>query len=249
MNETDIPVSLNILRRQQYLLAADESDFLDWLIIKHRGFGFKEFNYSYAQIESEIGIKRTRLEKIVSKFKEMGFLKAEVKGVKIVRALKTHFDVDYKRLLNQLSQLITQSDQEYYNSWKAFLTKCARGERKKEKRPKGWEAESRSGHEILTDIWNERIDLYNEKREDGRLSSHTRLPINSTILSKLHDSSQEIGWEGVKNSFTAFADAVIRGEKKVRSPLQCFFKNDNGYFEVINEYLDYHNLHYTYKKQ
>lgn len=248
MTDTEIPVSLNVLRRQQYLLTSDESDFFDWLLIKHRGFGFKEFNYSYAQIEQETGIKRTRLMTIINKFEKMGFLIVEVKGVKLIRALKTHFDIDYRVLLSQLPQLISKNNSEYYESWKAFLTKCSKGEKRTEKKPKNWKKEALEVHEGLVQRWNQRIDYYNEDRTDGRANSHTMLPKSPKILEKLYAAFKEFGLKGIDNAFTAFVDAVISDKKEVTRPLQCFLKNDNGYFEIINEYLDKFNTDYSYKK-
>ncbi len=242
----DIPCHVNLLRAQHYKLPRVEACFLDWLLLKHRSFNYQEFNYSYGQIESEFGIKRTQLDKIIAKFSKMGFLRVEAKGVAVLKTKKTHFDIDYTALLKTLPELIDKADEDYYKSWVAFCKTGKRGDRKNsDALAKDWKKQMRILHSELVDIWNQRIDLYNKERKDGRQNDHTTLPMSDKILTGLAKVNNQYGAENIKHSFLAFADAVIKDAYNTKRPLNNFLSNTDGEYKVIDCHLDKFNVDYS----
>ncbi len=120
-NAPEIPLCVNILRLQHYLLQPDEVVFFDWLVVKTIAFGYKEFHYSQMRIEAETRIRRTRQDKIIAGFVEYGFLTAEVKEHAMARGRVKHFHVNFSLLASpQVLQGIIQPGTMLYHHFLVF---------------------------------------------------------------------------------------------------------------------------------
>lgn len=98
------PLSLNIIKRKRFnYFNVDYSEilFFEWLIVYSSRYGFKEFYRSNANIYKDIGLKRAKIERARNKFKKLGFLKTEVKGVPAVQ----HYLIEFDILLNCLDNI------------------------------------------------------------------------------------------------------------------------------------------------
>ena len=89
-NDEFIPIDyeshfgLRLLAFQNYnsdFFTCDERVIFETLIIKFRSFGFKPFYWSRSVIWNEVGIKRSRATKILSKFEKLGIISTQVKSI------------------------------------------------------------------------------------------------------------------------------------------------------------------------
>lgn len=91
------PMAINIRKLQRYnfsFFTLEEVVFFEYLVVKAPLFKFKEFYHSTSTIAKEIGIKRSKLESIITKFGRMGLLSVEVKGFPKVK----HFTVNFEKI-------------------------------------------------------------------------------------------------------------------------------------------------------
>lgn len=120
MNKT--PLAINFSRFQAYRLAPDEVVLFEKLLFKQYNFGGNCFYYTGEAIESETRIKRRRVEAILYKFEELGFLDC-VKIVKRNGSSKAkHFKVNFEILLEEdvLSEIIDK-ESDYYKEFREFI--------------------------------------------------------------------------------------------------------------------------------
>jgi hypothetical protein len=88
------PTAINILKLQRYnfdYFTLEEVVFFEYLVVKRRAFGFKQFYHSHATIAKEIGIKKGNLSAILGRFTELGIIEIEVKGFPPVHNYKVNF--------------------------------------------------------------------------------------------------------------------------------------------------------------
>lgn len=111
-NIPEIPLCINVIRLQSYLLAPDEVILFDWFIVKQVAFKYQDFHYSQARIEEETRIKRTRQNIIIALFKEMGFLTSQVRENKETRGRVSYFKVNFEVLADKdiLSEVINANE-------------------------------------------------------------------------------------------------------------------------------------------
>ena len=103
------PTCVNILKLQRYnfkFFSLEEVVFFEYLIVKAKAFGFGQFYHSTETISGETGIKRTKLNTIISKFIELEILQVEIKGFPKVK----HFKVDFERIYALLSQIYQSAE-------------------------------------------------------------------------------------------------------------------------------------------
>lgn len=98
------PTAINILKLQRYnfgFFAIEEVVFYEYLLVKARAFGYKEFYHSTATITKETGIRRSSLDAIIKKFVALGILNLCVKGFPKVK----HFTVDFNTIYKLLPKI------------------------------------------------------------------------------------------------------------------------------------------------
>ena len=103
-----IPLAVIILNFKNYnfdFLKTDEVVFFDWLVVKGKSFGFKEFYHSAKQIHDQIGIGRNRLPSIQAKFVDLGIITLHTKPPLGGFGNFTHYKVDYARIVELLPKI------------------------------------------------------------------------------------------------------------------------------------------------
>lgn len=73
---------LNFMQYDSNFFVCDERVFFEALLIKYKKSNFTSFYWSKEKIFKELGIKKDRAEKIISRFKEMGIISVENKKTK-----------------------------------------------------------------------------------------------------------------------------------------------------------------------
>ena len=121
----NVPITISINKFSMYRLSPDEVVLFEFLIFKQNHFdpyGF--FYHSQRKIISKLKIKRSRLEKIIKTFEDIGFLKTEVRQEGKTNSLVTYFKIDFDTLGKDevLSQIIDEKSQ-LFNDFKKWL-KC-----------------------------------------------------------------------------------------------------------------------------
>ncbi|MBD5375455.1 MAG: hypothetical protein HDR77_08265 [Bacteroides sp.] len=248
--KTDYPMAVNVIRLQAYLLPPDEAVFFDWLMVKAAAFGFKPFYYSYKRIYEELRINRTRLDTILRKFVEMGIVEISVKGDALARTKVTHFNVSLECVLNNLPQIINAQDTEYFEYWRSFLSNGMSGKKSKKPTKTAMKLAEEAFSELVK-MYNNRIKMYNNGELTGekpkRKMRETSLPKSDSRMKKIAYLTQMHGTRAVCYSFTAFADAVLKGDIGCAHPLDYFLKHENGFYPVFDKYLDEFNESYRYE--
>lgn len=90
-------------------------------------------------------------------------------------------------------------------------------------------------------------ETYNSRRRMVKTKkySETKLVINKQIKEKLSAALKRKGEQALKNSFIAYADAVIKEKISPDKLLPYFLSQKNGEYEVLDIYLDYFNSNYS----
>lgn len=125
MKET--PLCINFQRFSGYILAPDEVVLFEKLLFKQYNFGGNCFYYTGEAIENETRIKRRRVDAILCKFEELGFLDCTKMVKKNGSSKAKHFKINYDVLLddNVLSQIIDH-ESDYYKTFKEFIKEIVR---------------------------------------------------------------------------------------------------------------------------
>ena len=258
-NIPEIPLCINVIRLQSYLLAPDEVILFDWFVVKQVAFKYQDFHYSQARIEEETRIKRTRQNMIISLFKEMGFLTSQVRENKETRGRVSYFKVDFEILANKdnLSEIIDAKTALF----KDFLkyTKYLSSEQKKAVKPQKkdvFDANTADRiYNLLNSTYEERRIMYNKgeltSKKPDRAKSATQLQRNKTIERKLARLSQTYDDNAICHSFAAYTDSVFKEEKAPENFINYFLSYDDTTeaFGVFEYYLNNFNLNYGYKNK
>ena len=97
--------------------------------------------------------------------------------------------------------------------------------------------------------YDNRLQMYNEDSKQKRAKSKTTLVFNANIKAKIKEALEVSGEVGVKHSFMAYTDAVLKGEITPTKFLPYFLSKQYGEFSVIENYLDHFNSNYGYDKK
>ena len=103
------PTCVNILKLQRYnfkFFSLEEVIFFEYLVVKAKAFGFKQFFHSTETISRETGIKRSKLDSIIKRFYSLGLISVEVKGFPKVK----YFKLDFEKVFTLLSKIYKSAD-------------------------------------------------------------------------------------------------------------------------------------------
>lgn len=100
----------------------------------------------------------------------------------------------------------------------------------------------------LQQLYDARINIYNEDKKYKRAKSQTKLVINRNIKTKLQVALNDKGEVAIRNAFLAYTDQVLKGDISPSKFLPYFLSKNYGEYGVIDTYLDYYNLEYGYNK-
>lgn len=105
---------LNFMKYNSNFFTCDERVFFITLLVKFKSFDFKPFFWSKEKIFQEVGIKKDRANKIIKKFKELGFLSTELRKAQIDgRPMQVnYFDIDGGKIIDLLPQMLHSDEDE-----------------------------------------------------------------------------------------------------------------------------------------
>lgn len=115
------PLAVNIIKLQRYnfkFFSLEEVVMFEYLIVKARAFKFKEFYHSSATIEKETGIKKSKLNSILHRFKRIKILNITVKG----RPQVKYFKVDFKKIYSLLNKIYGNEKEKPFAEIRKLLT-------------------------------------------------------------------------------------------------------------------------------
>lgn len=258
------PLATNVLRLHDYLLAPDEVVLFDALLVKAISFHYKNFYYSQQRIEREMRIKRTRFEKIIRLYKEMGWLTTYIDKIPETDGQIRYFYVDFARLARPevLGKVVREGSGLYadmqayllYHSHQAY--KASTPETRREERKKKKDSEVVEDIRImLQDTLNERRRMYNVGKitdQNKRKLYETTLVLTAQQKNSLLELNYRYGKEAIHQAFMAYYDCVLEGDSyKPKNLLNYFLSKDklSGDFGVFTDCLNGYVLSYSSPKE
>lgn len=255
-------LATNILKLQRYNFekwGCEGIILFEWFVIKGKSFGYKEFYQSLRNIREETGIKRAKAEKIISKFKEIGLLQCEIKGMPKVR----HFIVDFS-FLAKVTKLSLFYKKEHVHEaliWFKELEKQAKKKKQNKTKGKDQKGLDRNLESLiirLNHTFNSRREVCNEenkkeaiKKETSRYNhlSKTEIPISLLNQHQLSLMLDHYKVDTIENSFIAYADNVFKGNEEPYNMMNHFlmFDESKGTWSVFDYYLNHFNTNYSMK--
>lgn len=100
----------------------------------------------------------------------------------------------------------------------------------------------------LEQSFSSRREMITQDKSQKKGLSTTKLVINDSIKKMVSDCLRHKSELEINNSFTAYADAVLKDQISVKKFLPYFFSKQFGEYSVIETYLDYFNINYSYSK-
>lgn len=195
----------------------------------------EEFFHSTQTLANKTGIKRHSVDRILIKFKKMGIIDYQIKGMPKVKHIKIlwgnilqilpeiyQFDkveeyfggstqplIEFYQLLGENNEKIAENTEEK-NSIKNSTAEYEE-ELEKEKNDdvlaKDEENAINQFLEQLQDIFQNRIKRYNVDNVDQK--DYTTLPIKKSVINKMHQALKIMKETDVKNAFMAFSEEML----------------------------------------
>jgi len=100
----------------------------------------------------------------------------------------------------------------------------------------------------LQRIYKKRIELHNDNKSTRRGKSHSVLVVTKRIKDQVKDALNLKSELEITNAFTPYIDEILNENLTISKILPYFFAFKNDEYEIIDTYLEYHNLHYGYSK-
>jgi len=254
IDNPEIPLSVNIIRFQSYLLNPDEVIFFDWLVVKSIHFGYDEFYYSQDRIENEIRIKRTRQDKIISSFSELGIINIAVKENRTTKGRVRYYFVDFEALCDKdvLSSIISPKSSLYANFVQYFKHHSSEQKKVQKKKPQENTADKQKVdniYNLLNRVYEQRRNRYNKDKNKG-LKSPIQLQRSKPLEKKLLRLNEKYDMNSIENSFLAYVDAVFNKEEEPNNLIRYFlaYDFDSDEWGVFGKYLNYFALNYSHSK-
>lgn len=221
LSAPEIPLCINVLRLLNYRLAPDELILFDWLTVKQISFKYKPFHYSQARVEEETRIRRTRQEVIIKQFSALGFLKTDIKVNSVTRGRVRYYSVDFSVLadVDVLVEIIMPQTTLFRDFILYFAYHATMQKKSKE-----------------------------EQLKPERSKSAMQLQHNKPIERKLAKLADYYNDNSIKNAFLAYVDEILTQKKEPENLMYYFlsFDETSDCFGVVNHYLNYFTLHYSY---
>ena len=252
------PLAVNIIKYQRYNFAFLNCQeivlFETLLVLGGISFKNKEFFHSTQTLSDKTGIKKHSINKILSRFKGLGFIEYQIKGMPKVK----YITVLWENIFEQLPDFYqpNENDKQYDDIIKLFIEyfqpltdtnkekNINKNTNENIKIEKTANAAAEEHISILegefNDIFNKSVYKYNKqfpsnKKEPISINFHENdsLKIN-TALNKYPRNE-------LLNSFSKYCDELLLGNVDVKKTLIGYFLKEEGHnFPVIERSL----LHY-----
>ena len=235
------PLSINFKTYQQYDLNntnIDEIVFFEWLVVKRLSFGSDEFFYQNHRVFKDLGIKRSRLEKIQNKFSDYGLV-VEPKGLNNA----TNYNVTDEFIRNFIYTHLLESYQK--GTLKQLLNLDFKNEVKVSR------VEKKKVLELIKDleiIYNNRRTRKVQYTKGSKYLERSGLSHNNKTYQqfKLLMSKYTVN-EVIHNSFVCYVDNIIKGDDKTLHILNNFssYNRTNDSFPIFESRLNTFNNDYA----
>ena len=222
--------------------------------------GREEFFHSTQTLADKTGIKRHSVDRILMKFKKIGIIDYEIKGMPKVKHIKILWDNILEMLpeiyqFDKVKEYFDGSTQPLIDFYKLLAENDKKiAEKSKEKNTiknstEEYEEENKQIYivsakaenyakdtlEQLKSVFQDRIKKYNDENRNQK--KFTELPVKKSSLHKLYNALNVIDRQDIINAFIAFADEMLY--MKVRPKLDAlsyFLTEENGEYPVVFKY-------------
>lgn len=234
----------------------------------------EEFFHSTQTLADKTGIKRHSVDRILIKFKKMGIIDYQIKGmpkVKHIRILwdnilemlpeiyqfnkvKEYFGGSTQPLIDYYKQLAENNEKIPENNEEKNIIKNNTEEYEKKIKKEIEEnaiAEDEENAVIffleeLKAIFRNRIEQYNRDNEDYK--DYVSLTIKNSVIKKMYWTLKFKEKTDIKNAFLAFSDDMLYMRVKPKlDALSYFLKEEKGEFPVIDTYKLHFIINYSTK--
>ena len=272
-------LAINIIKFQYYNLDffnCQEIVLYETLVVLG-GISFakkEEFYHSTQTLAGKTGIKEHSINKILRKFKDLGLIDYQIKGMPQVK----HFRIYWDNIIEMLPEIYqfdkveeyfggsTQPFIDYYKQLAENNEKIAENTEEKniiknnteeyEKKIKKEIQENAIAEdeenavifflEELKAIFRNRIEQYNRDNEDYK--DYVYLTIKNSVIKKIYWTLKFKEKTDIKNAFLAFSDDMLYMRVKPKlDALSYFLKEEKGEFPVIDTYKLHFIINYSTK--
>lgn len=230
------PLAINFKKLQRYDMkkaSIDEITFFEWLILKQKIFGDENpFFYQNRRAMEEVGIKRSRLESIKSKFVDYGLI-VEPKGI----LNTTHYHVQYEFISNYVDDhVLLQHREEYLNQITTINFR-------------GIDQLSEDEYDKTTTLIDQLNELYNQRRHAyNRLNGevlvlNVKMDYDNKTIYQLNKMRLKYNEDTIFTTFSSFIDALLDERDHTTHILNNFSSYDNHLdkFPVLSYYNRLYN--------
>lgn len=262
------PFAVNFRKLQTYNLKyipLDEAVFFEYLMLLAQSFGYKQFYHSTAKISEEVGIKRTRIETLISKFTKAEIIDVEVKGFpkvkfftvridKVVRMLPAIYQfVGNDKLYDEINKLYAEINKKYVETnlqEKLNISNNIKETKEVTKDKKGVDMASPYKYSIseVSDFLNKIENTYNTVRQNKEPGKYPKalLPFKKFVAPLANEALNEMGHKLLSDAWLVYVHKIVGGELKPKQILKYFFSKKDDTFDVIGSMADVHNTEYVY---
>lgn len=100
----------------------------------------------------------------------------------------------------------------------------------------------------LQRLYKSRIQMHNKSDSQKRGKSESKLVVTKRLKEQVKKSLKVKTELEITNAFLPYIDQVLKEEITISKILPYFFAFKNDEYEIIDNYLDYYNIHYGYEK-
>jgi len=234
----------------------------------------EEFYHSTQTLAGKTGIKVHSINKILRRFKNLGIIDYQIKGMQKVKHIRIlwenilemlpeiyQFDkveeyfggstqplIDYYKQLAENNEKITENNEEkniIKNNTEEYDKKI-----KKEIQENAVAEDEENAVifflEELKAIFRNRIEQYNRDNEDYK--DYVSLTIKNSVIKKMYWTLKFKEKTDIKNAFLAFSDDMLYMRVKPKlDALSYFLKEEKGEFPVIDTYKLHFIINYSTK--
>lgn len=234
----------------------------------------EEFYHSTQTLAGKTGIKVHSINKILRKFKDLGIIDYQIKGMPQVKHLRILWDnilemlpeiyqfdkveeyfggstqplIDYYKQLGENNEKIPENNEEkniIKNNTEEYEKKI-----KKEIEENAIAEDEENAVifflEELKAIFRNRIEQYNRDNEDYK--DYVSLTIKNSVIKKMYWTLKFKEKTDIKNAFLAFSDDMLYMRVKPKlDALSYFLKEEKGEFPVIDTYKLHFIINYSTK--
>lgn len=100
----------------------------------------------------------------------------------------------------------------------------------------------------LQRLYKSRIKMHNQSDSQKRGKSESKLVVTKRIKQQIKNALKVKTELEITNAFLPYIDQILKEQISISKILPYFFSFKNDEYEIIDNYLDYYNIHYGYDK-